>query len=362
MSDHDPLRDELARAAQPPTDTAGVADTVLARIAATPPGGGGGGGAAGGGTAAWVAITGVAATVALVAGIGLGLRFGDDDPTVSTDEVGAVVVGGDGVDLHDCPDGSPVGTLTGGDRVLVVAQADDGAWVAVRRPTDLGARAWVPVEVVVPDGDLAGVPEDGCGDHGELALVAPDGVTQTSLLGPPPEAGEEEPGEEPEEPSGPEELAGPSTTTGPAPTVAPGPTPPGPTPPGPTPPGPQPTVPQPTVTTQPPDTTGPTIQNAAASPGVIYDTGCGPTSSTIAAYVTDPSGVTSVTASWKVGAKPRVTKPMGGGSTRTTTFTTGGAVPFSWNQQPVTVTVTATDSRGNQSTAQVVVRVTYCFA
>lgn len=108
-----------------------------------------------------------------------------------------------------------------------------------------------------------------------------------------------------------------------------------------------------TTTTTAPDTTGPTIGTISAGPGLIRENdgeGCVPTTSTVSVSVSDPSGVTSVTLSWSVGASSG-SKAMSGTGTYSASVGpfTGSTIGPSPGTAAVALTVTAKDGAGNTS-------------
>jgi RNA polymerase sigma factor (sigma-70 family) len=116
--------------------------------------------------------------------------------------------------------------------------------------------------------------------------------------------------------------------------------------------GPVVTVPPAPPPTPPPDTTGPAV---SASPGnsTIRGQGCGvPTTTTINATASDPSGISSVYLSPYGGAM------SGGGSSWSRSI--GPFVPMGPGATTITFTVTATDGAGNSSSTNTQVIVVGC--
>lgn len=298
------------------------------------------------GAASVAAVAAVALAVGVTAGVGLRVVAGDDDATPAT-----VDGGPQQVVAYACPGGgAEVAVLHRGDRILVTARDRTGDWFEIRSPADLHDGAWIDAGHVTADAALDGLPEGACPEVTDLA-GAP--VTTTTLAGetttttattattvvPGPGSGG----------TTPPATAGPGATDPPAATTVPGATP---------------TAPAATTpTTAAPDTAGPSVTSTGVDPPDVYERfeggSCpGPTTGTVRARVTDPSGVASVQASWHVG-NDNATRAMNpSGSAYTTTFG-----PYDWphipaaaSPVPVTVTITATDGAGNVSTATTTVR------
>ncbi|MFN8024920.1 MAG: hypothetical protein U0W40_00775 [Acidimicrobiia bacterium] len=267
-----------------------------------------------------------------IAGAGAGVAldqsgaFGGDDSSTSVVAPGPVAYAA-------CPDGTAVGTFHQDDRVYVTGRTKSSKWVEVRDPADLDQRVWVVRNVVVADDDLAGLPVHECTATGPAA--AP---TTTIAPGAPPAAEE-------------------STTTTTSTTV----------------PGTPPTAPPAggggTTPTAPGDTTPPAINQAGIGPNPIYE--ATPTSgacflspsykvvANASAVITDASGIASVTLSWD--------GPQAGsrGMSANGNSWSGAVGPFSASlpyggQSHLTVTITAVDNAGNQSTAQLSLTVNAC--
>ena len=134
----------------------------------------------------------IIAAIALVAGVGVGytvLAPKADEPR----SVGVMTQFG----MYDCPDGSVVGQVAVGDRVLITGRDATGEWWRVRDPRDSSSERWVPAAALQPDGTGGGstdatnsVPVVPCG--GALPLSPPpppppagpvDTVTGTTAAG-----------------------------------------------------------------------------------------------------------------------------------------------------------------------------------
>jgi len=227
------------------------------------------------------------------------------------------------VSTFDCPDGSDVGEVHRGDRVLATGRDEKSDWIEIRDPRDLGSRVWVNTRYLVPDADLSGLDVREC-TIAEQAAAAP-----TTL------------------PGTPESLPlGVTTTTKkggafPGPAPAPGPA---------------------------PDTAPPSIGAVSANPSSISaggSTSC-VNSSTVTVAVSDASGVAQVSVSWSVPGYPSLSGngsfgPAGGSNW------SGQVGPFPYtagpNNTPVTLNFTARDNRGNQSgaTNTTALKITQCF-
>lgn len=274
-----------------------------------------------------------------VAGIGLRVAAGDDgQPTPATVE-------GDTAAAFACPGGGPVvATLHRGDRILVTGRDRSGDWLELRAPTDLRDRVWVDAATVTADHDLGALPEHACPETTTLAA----GATTTTAADATTTSSDTTGDAQTTGATGPVSSA-PSTTMppagGPAVTTAP------------------PTS-APPATAPAADTTGPSITQAGVDPPDVYerfgaDGSCpGPDTGTVRARVTDPSGVASVQAHWRV-ANDDATRAMHeSDSAFTATFG-----PYDWPTVPdgtvvtVQVTIRATDGAGNVSSATTTVRI-----
>jgi hypothetical protein len=366
--DVDRMIREALRAVARPGDPTGVADAIRARLGGPDGGGPAGPGAGPGGTGGpgapaprpgWGAparagagssdgtllggLVAAASGTALVVGLVLGANgaFGLPTPSPAGEAAAAPVASGSvapgpAAITAACPGGEPVGSVTEGDRVLVLGTHD--GWAAIRDPRS-GDLVWVPSAALVPD---EGQPEPprlaGCTDV-VGALAAPDGDPAAD----PTRSPEADPTTDP--------TADPAT--GSAAPVGPTPGPTG---------GPSPSTPStPTQTpTQPPDTTPPTL-GAATVHGTdptwgLFPAGtaCQPQSGTLQVTADDDRGVTEVTASRPGGGTVALAR-----SGSTWSGPVGGFDPSEVGTH--TITVTAVDAAGNVATTQATVTVTTCL-
>lgn len=115
-----------------------------------------------------------------LAGVGLE-RAGVVSPIAEDDEAPAeVAIGGDRVPVLDCPDGVVVAGLAAGDRVLATGRSDDGAWIEIRSPVDLEARAWVSAPALRGDEDLSELSERECDRPPGATTTTSSTTTSTS--------------------------------------------------------------------------------------------------------------------------------------------------------------------------------------
>src|SRR5262245_21189595 len=121
-------------------------------------------------------LVGVVATGAAV-GVGVGAATGGTDSV----EVAAAV------SFYGCPDGSPLGDLRGGDRVLATGRDATGDWLEIRSPHNRGARVWVEARFITADASTDALDEKSCDERGELALAPVTETTTTTV--PPSESG-----------------------------------------------------------------------------------------------------------------------------------------------------------------------------
>jgi hypothetical protein len=260
-----------------------------------------------------VAQVGLAAVVVLVgAGLGVGIQraagIGDDE---------SIEVALEAVPVFECPAGAETGEVHRGDRILATGRDDNGGWVEIRDPRNLSERVWVAARHLVPDADLGDLAVRACAPEEQAG-------TQTEATAPPPlppdvttatPPGGRAPGPAGNVPGSPGNVPGPSGN-------APG---------------------------GGADTAGPAISNVSATPSEIWEQhaslcGSAPRQSSINASASDPSGVSSLAASWAF-ASVNETKNIPAHF---------GLFPYhtipSNTQQPVTITITARDGRGNSST------------
>jgi len=155
------LSGSLKRAAQP-GDSAGVADTIRARVAAgdvgTPAPSGSAPGF--GGSLGWIPWVGAIVALGLVGGV-LGVTgvvgHPIDSVTVSTSSILMPPT----VQASSCPDGPVVASVERGSRVVALARSANGAQVQVRNPSDVSQLVWIPVGELVSDSGqnpVAGLP------------------------------------------------------------------------------------------------------------------------------------------------------------------------------------------------------------
>jgi len=155
------LSGSLKRAAQP-GDSAGVADTIRARVAAgdvgTPAPSGSAPGF--GGSLGWIPWVGAIVALGLVGGV-LGVTgvagHPIDSVTVSTSSIFMPPT----VQGTSCPDGPVVASVERGSRVVALARSANGAQVQVRNPSDVSQLVWIPVGELVSDSGqnpVAGLP------------------------------------------------------------------------------------------------------------------------------------------------------------------------------------------------------------
>ena len=78
---------------------------------------------------------------------------------------------------------SAVGLLARGDRVVATGRSDDGAWLEIRSPLLVTARAWVPAAAFTGDpltGDVDDLPVQDCGPAITTTTLAPETTTTES--------------------------------------------------------------------------------------------------------------------------------------------------------------------------------------
>ena len=247
-------------------------------------------------------------------GVVLGLTvFAPADPVPAS-------LSGVAVPVYACPGADEVGTLHRGDRVLVTGRSGD--WLAVRNVRGAFERVFVAAASVVPDADLSGLPEVGCDDTATIVVA----VTSTTV------------------------LAEDTTTT--------------------VPPGDTSTTTSTTAATTTTTLAAPSVGSPSADPDPIWEkfpgfpnTCPGDGITTVAAAVSAPAGIQSVTLSW--------TSAAGNGSTPMTLSgglhrgdigpfdATGPAVPQD-GAIVVSATVTVIDSLGRSASSPIAVTVNDC--
>lgn len=327
-----------------------------------------------------LALAGVACGGVGVGFAGQRLMAEGPDPTTAGPGGGAVVE----LVAHGCPGGAAVASLHSGDQVFVTARSDDGDWVRIRNPLAPQEQWWVTVDGLDAHGPLDELPVVACDPDDQQSVdgetdpqpvttvppgdttIPPSGSSPDTQL-PPPEPGEVAVPTAPgvglpatvvpptgPPPSRPVPSAPPATaspTTRPPSTTRPPTTRPPTTQP--------PTTSPPETTTVPPDRSGPSLDAWLGGAELWEMDGggisCGnnPRSTTVSAAVSDPSGIASVTATWRVGNhQGNVT--LTGGATRTASV---GPHPYhtlpSLQDRVVAVTVTAIDGAGNESSDSV---------
>ena len=155
------LSGSLKRAAQP-GDSAGVADTIRARVAAGDAGTPAPSGSAPGwgGSLGWIPWVGAIVVLGLVGGV-LGVSGAVGHP-IDTVTVGtSSILMPPTVQASSCPGGPVVASVERGSRVVALARSADGAEVQVRNPDDVAQLVWIPVGELVSDSGqtpVAGLP------------------------------------------------------------------------------------------------------------------------------------------------------------------------------------------------------------
>jgi hypothetical protein len=261
-------------------------------------------------------VLGIAIGAGGVVGVALGLTVLADDPS------GGGSVSAATATAYACPGVGEVGTLHGGDRVLITGRSGD--WLAVRNVRGGLERVFVFAAAVTPDADLANLPEVSCDLSGSVALnttttttAVPDDTTTTTAP-----------------------IATTTTTT----TIAA------------------------TTTTTP---AAPSVGTIGRTPTEIWemyfdgsDYSCfQPNTSTISAAITAPAGIQSVNLSWSAGGGIFGQKAMtpGGGSTYTASLVgpfpedsiVGGFIT-------INITVTVTDNLARSASAHSTVTLHDC--
>lgn len=238
---------------------------------------------------------------------------------------------------YDCPEGEALGTVTRGDRVFITGRDASGDWAEIRSPNAPNSRAWMRARQVLPDGETGDLPVFSCNVPVEVIAASVTTTTEASETTATTEA--------------------PETTQTTATTQAP----------------------PPTNTTIAADTMPPAIGQQQASPGTIWEQDGGtfnitcsppePRQSNVSAVVTDGGGIAGVTASWNDALGSH---NVGMGVSGNTYSTTIGPYPAdTWEAVSVapfdhtfTVTITARDTSGNESTTSVgvtAIEIGQCF-
>jgi len=79
---------------------------------------------------------------------------------------------------YDCPNGEPLSEYTAGSRVFAVARSDGGAWIQVRDLDAPGLRLWIPSVALSGDASLDALPLASCDGSGTTES-APSTTTTT---------------------------------------------------------------------------------------------------------------------------------------------------------------------------------------
>jgi len=153
------LSGSLKRAAQP-GDSAGVADTIRARVAAgdvgTPAPSSGAAPGFGGSALSWIPWVGAIVVLGLVGGtLGATGAFGHPIQKVTV-AVNSILMPPT-VNATSCPDGPVVASVERGSRVVALARNADGSQVQVRNPQNVTQLVWVPTSQVDADTGEAAV-------------------------------------------------------------------------------------------------------------------------------------------------------------------------------------------------------------
>jgi hypothetical protein len=171
------LSGSLKRAAQP-GDSAGVADTIRARVAAgdvgTPAPNGSAPGF--GGSLGWIPWVGAIVVLGLVGGtLGATGAFGRPDAAAPvSDSVLTSLDGDSGVGAAACPTGAPITELQPGQHVVALARTQDSADIEVRDPAALDETVWVTAKALKSLGDnFSTLPVSGCGVLTSTPIPAP---------------------------------------------------------------------------------------------------------------------------------------------------------------------------------------------
>jgi hypothetical protein len=264
-----------------------------------------------------VLVLGGAAIAGVLVGALLGLNGGIDLVAEPARVAGAATTS-----YYDCPGGPAAGTVTRGDRVYVTARDDSGSWLQIRSPGGVERRAWMRAAHVLPDDSVGGLPVASC----QVPVAV---VVDTTI---------------------------PATTT---------------------------TVEATTSTTSTTSTTTTTTTTTLAPPSVgtvtssenpIWESYEGeencntnpasPSLTVIAAPITAPSGIQSVTLLWSVGGESgSIPMALSSGQYRATLgpfdAEDPNVVPLD-GSLPVTLTVRVTDSDGRIATRQIQITLQDC--
>lgn len=99
-------------------------------------------------SASTIWLTATAALAAIAVGTGAALAASDvfvADPAPTT------IIFARTVDGLDCPGGAPVVAFGQDSRVLAISRSEDGAFLGVRNPFNLGTTVWIPAEAADAD-------------------------------------------------------------------------------------------------------------------------------------------------------------------------------------------------------------------
>jgi hypothetical protein len=202
MADFDALDEllsgSLKRAAQP-GDSAGVADTIRARVAAgdvgTPAPSSGPAPGFGGGLAGWLPWVGAIVVLGLVGGtLGATGAFGRPDAPAPVSNNVLISLSDSGVGASPCPAGAPITELQPGQHVVALARSADSADVEVRDPAALDQTVWVTAKALKSLGkDFSTLPVSGCGVLTSTPVPAPVVVTPVTPVAPPTKPGKPAP-------------------------------------------------------------------------------------------------------------------------------------------------------------------------
>jgi len=192
MADFDALDEllsgSLKRAAQP-GDSAGVADTIRARVAAgdvgTPAPGSTASGF-GGGALSWIPWVGAIVVLGLVGGtLGATGAFGRPDAPAPVSDTVLIALTPSGVDAGVCPSGAPITELQPGQHVVALARTEDSGDIEVRDPAALDQTVWVTAKALKSLGkDFSTLPVSGCGVLTSTPIPAPVVVTPVTPVTP----------------------------------------------------------------------------------------------------------------------------------------------------------------------------------
>ena len=172
------LSGSLKRAAQP-GDSAGVADSIRARVAAgdagTPAPGPTAPGFGGFGPLAWMPWVGAIVVLGLVGGtLGATGAFGRPDAPAPVSNSVLIALSPSGVDAGVCPSGAPITELQPGQHVVALARTQDSADIEVRDPAALDQTIWVTAGALKSLGkDFSTLPVSGCGVLTSTPVPAP---------------------------------------------------------------------------------------------------------------------------------------------------------------------------------------------